>query len=365
MRRQNLVVSGPGELALVTEDLPELLDGGLLLQTVATGLSAGTELTFVKGTNPGLTRGYDPELGLFHPTERTPQYPVGRLGYMEVARVLRTRTPAFAEGDLVASAYGHATAHVSDPVREHVVPLPDGFDPVLGAYVAHLGPICANGLLHAAADAVGPPVTSLRDGVAGRRVLITGAGLIGLLTGLFARAHGAAEVMFVDADRRRRAIATALGFLALDDDADPARTVKTRWRHGAADHGADVAFQCRGRPEALATALRAVRPQGTVVDLAFYTDGADQVRLGEEFHHNGLSLRCAQIGRTPRGTAGYWDRHRLSEETIRLLQRHGDDVRAHLVTDVVPLTEAPRLMLDVAARRRHVLSAVFTVDPTE
>ena len=70
----------------------------------------------------------------------------------------------------------------------------------------------------------------------------------------------------------------------------------------AGDRGADVVFQCRGQASALATALRILRPQGTVIDLAFYPGGCDEVRLGEEFHHNGLSVRCAQIGRVPRGT---------------------------------------------------------------
>ena len=365
MKRQNLVVPAPGELALVTEDLPDLPEGGLLLQTVTTGLSAGTELTFVKGEHPALSHAHDLELGLFRPSPEPPPYPVTRLGYMEVARVARSRTAAFAEGDLVASAYGHATAHVADPIREHVVPIPDWIDPVIGTYIAHMGPICVNGLLHAAADAIGPPVTSLRAGVEGRRVVVTGAGLIGLLTALLARAHGAEEVVVVDADSRRRAIAEGLGFMALAQDQDPAHTLKTRWRHGPGDHGADVAFQCRGRPHALAIALQSLRPQGTVIDLAFYTSGADQVRLGEEFHHNGLSIRSAQIGRTPRGTAGHWDRHRLSAETVRLLKAHGGEIREHLVTEVIPLADAPRLMLEVAGRKRHVLSAVFTVDAEE
>lgn len=211
MKRQNLVVSAPGELSLVTEDVPDLPEGELLLETVTTGLSAGTELTFVKGDHPSLSQSHDTELGLFQASSQPPRYPVTRLGYMEVARVARSRTPAFAEGDLVASAYGHATAHVSDPVREHVVPLPEGLDPVLGVYVAHVGPICANGLLNAAADALGPPVARLGAGVEGRRVLITGAGLIGLLTGLFAREYGAEEVAVVDADPRRRAVAESLG----------------------------------------------------------------------------------------------------------------------------------------------------------
>ena len=361
MRRRNLVVVEPGRVELVEEEMPDVPDGGLLLQTLTTGLSTGTELTFVKGDHPGLHSTMDAELGLFVPATGAPGYPVRRLGYMEVARVAETRTPAFAVGDLVAAAYGHATAHVSDPVTEHVVPVPGDLDPVLGVYVAHLGPICANGLLHAAADSSPGPTTTLSDGVSGRRVLVTGAGLIGLLTALFAHEYGAQEVAVVDADPRRRGIAETLGLLALDIDDDPARALKTRWRHGPGVHGADVVFQCRGRPEALAVALRAVRPQGTVVDLAFYTGGADAVRLGEEFHHNGLSLRCAQIGRVPRGLAPWWDRQRLSAETIRLLRGRGDDVRKHLVTDVLPLEEAPALLADVVAHRRHVLSAVFTV----
>ena len=113
----------------------------------------------------------------------------------------------------------------------------------------------------------------------------------------------------------------------------------------------------------MATALRAARPQATVVDLAFYTGGADGVRLGDEFHHNGLTLRCAQIGRVPRGLSPTWDRQRLSVETLRLLRLRGEDVRQVLVTDVVPLAEAPALLMDIAARRRHVLTAVFaTID---
>ncbi|MFL6131890.1 MAG: zinc-binding alcohol dehydrogenase, partial [Nocardioidaceae bacterium] len=326
MKRRNLVVHGPGRVELETEDLPDVPDGGLLLETLTTGLSAGTELTFVKGDNPALHERLDPELGLFLPQEGAAAFPVRRLGYMEVARVAESRTDAFAVGDRVAASYGHATCHVSDPVREHVVPLPDDLDPVLGVYVAHLGPICANGLLHAAADAAGPQVTALGDGVRGRRVAVTGAGLIGLLTSLFARVHGAHEVVVIDADPRRRAIAERLGLLALDADGDPARVLKTRWRHGPADHGADVVFQCRGRSSALATALRVARPQGTVVDLAFYTEGAADLRLGNEFHHNGLSLRCAQIGRGPRGTSSSWDRHRLSAETVLLLQECGTEV---------------------------------------
>ncbi|MDQ3870241.1 MAG: zinc-binding alcohol dehydrogenase, partial [Chloroflexota bacterium] len=139
------------------------------------------------------------------------------------------------------------------------------------------------------------------------------------------------------------------------------RVVKERWRHGRGDCGADVVFQCRGQPAALATALRALRPQGTVVDLAFYQGGAPEVRLGEEFHHNGLSVRCAQILRVPRGLSHLWDRRRLALETIDLLRAHGGALRTHVITDVVPFDHAPDLMSDLAERRREVIQAVFEV----
>lgn len=356
-----LILPGPGKAELVPEPDLELEDGQVRVGTAYTGLSAGTELSWFKGTNPFLGRCFDAELGLFTGGEATSPYPVARVGYMESGRVTESRAPGLPVGTPVAAAYGHATGYVADPKTEHVVPLPADLDPVLGVYVAHMGPICANGLLHAAADAVGGPVRSLADGVAGRRVLVTGAGVIGLLTGLLAARHGAAEVVVVDATPERLAVAEALGLVPLADGPEVPVQLKRRWRHGAGDHGADVAFQCRGQAAALATALASVRPQATVVDLAFYQGGTDEVRLGEEFHHNGLALRCAQISRVPRGQAHLWDRARLSAATIDLLRADGPAIREHLVTDVVPLADAPALLADLAARRRHVLQAVFAV----
>jgi hypothetical protein len=46
---------------------------------------------------------------------------------------------------------------------------------------------------------------------------------------------------------------------------------------------------------------------------------------------------------------------------VALLRACGGEVREHLVTDVLPLEEAPALMREVAGHRRHVLSVVFTV----
>jgi threonine dehydrogenase-like Zn-dependent dehydrogenase len=358
-----VVVPAPGSVEIREVPDEPTRDGTFRVSTVYSGISAGTELSYVKGTNPYLTAAWDPELGLFTAGDGGSPYPVEKLGYMEVGRVVESRTPAAVEGTLVAMTYGHRTGYVADPLADRFVPLPDDLDPVLGVYVAHMGPICANGLLHAAAEVAGAGVRDLGDGVAGRRVAVVGAGVVALLTGLFARHHGAASVVVVDPTPARRAVATALGLEALDPSAgdDPAVVLKTRWRHGPGDRGADVVFQCRGQASALHTALRLLRPQGTVVDLAFYQAGADEVRLGEEFHHNGLSVRCAQIGRVPRGLAHAWDRERLSAATVDLLGAYGGTVAKHLVSAVVPFDDAPEVLGDLAARRRHELQVVLSV----
>ncbi|MEV1332361.1 zinc-binding alcohol dehydrogenase [Micromonospora costi] len=362
MRDRVVVVEAPGRVTLVGRDAAPLRAGAFRVATLFSGVSAGTELSYVKGTNPWLNATWDADLGLFRPGEPSTPYPVTRLGYMQVGRVVESATPAVAPGTVGALTCGHRTGWLADPVAERFVPLPEDVDPLLGVYVAHMGPICANGLLHAAADLYGVGVRSLGDGVRGRRVAVVGGGVVALLTALFARRHGAASVVVLDPTPQRRQVAEALGLEALDADADdPAVVLKTRWAHAPGDRGADVVFQCRGQAWALHLALRLLRPQGTVVDLAFYQAGADQVRLGEEFHHNGLSVRCAQIGRVPRGLAPTWDRERLSAETIDLLRAYGDVVRKHLITAVVPFDEAPALLTDLAERRRHEVQAVLAV----
>jgi NADPH:quinone reductase-like Zn-dependent oxidoreductase len=361
MRDRVVVVTGPGRVELVEQDAAPLRPGTFRVETLFSGVSAGTELSYVKGTNPYLNVTWNADLGLFQPGEASTPYPVTRLGYMQVGRVVESETPAVAVGTVGAMTYGHRTGWLADPVAERFVPLPEDLDPLLGVYVAHMGPICANGLLHAAADLHGADVRALGDGVRGRRVAVVGAGVVALLTALFARRHGAASVVVLDPTAHRRHAAEALGLETLDPEADdPAVVLKTRWAHTAGDRGADVVFQCRGQAWALQLALRLLRPQGTVIDLAFYQGGADAVRLGEEFHHNGLSLRCAQIGRVPRGLAPTWDRERLSAETVDLLRAYGDTVRKHLVSAVVPFDEAPTLLTDLAERRRQELQVVLS-----
>lgn len=359
----SLGFAAPHRVAMFSYEEGELPAGQFRVQTLFTGLSAGTELTHFKGTNQYLQKTWDDSLKLFRPGTATQQYPLMFSGYMEVGRVSASRCEAVAEGQLLAMSYGHKTGHTADPRRDFYVPLPTGLDPVLGIYVAQMGPICANAILHADDEAYGGVSPNFGSGVARQRIVVLGSGVIGLLTALMARWAGATEVLVVDNGNARLAVANALGFDTVDTaEADPATWVKERWSCGpGADRGADLAFQCRASDRMLAVALDCLRPQGTVIDLAFYQGGASALQLGEAFHHNGLRHISAQIFRVPRRLQHSWDRARLSQETVRFLLDCGEDVKRHLITDIVPITQAQGVFEDIAAKRRPPLQVVFSV----
>ena len=359
---RSIGVLAAGRPAMLEDVEPEPGPGQAWVHTEWSGVSAGTEVAIVRGTDPQHQLHWDPVLRSFRPGPPA-GYPVPKLGYMEVGRVTESRTSAMAEGSLVAMAYGHRTGRCADPGEAVVVRVPGDLDPMLGVYLAQMGPICVNGLLHAAAQLAGP-AADVGAGVRDRHVLVTGAGVIGLLCALLATRHGAAAVAVAEPSGERRALAEALGLATVDDAEGHAwLAVKEQWRHGPGDAGADVVLQCRGHDESLATALKALRPQGAVIDLAFYQAGAPSVRLGEEFHHNGLAVVCAQIGRVPRGMAAEWPRTALAAVALDLLRARGADIRRHLVTDVVPFDEGPELLADLAGRRRATVQAVLRFAP--
>jgi L-iditol 2-dehydrogenase len=89
---------------------------------------------------------------------------------------------------------------------------------------------------------------------AGSRVLVTGAGPIGVLAGLVARASGAAHVAVTDINAARLAQALELGL----DQAVPAGA-------DLADVGADVLLECTGVEAVAGAGITALRPAGIAV----------------------------------------------------------------------------------------------------
>ena len=102
----------------------------------------------------------------------------------------------------------------------------------------------------------------------GTRVLVTGAGPVGLVAAQAALALGAASVAVTDVNPHRLALALDLGVTeAVDVSETPV---------GASGREVDVLLECSGHPAATADAIRAVAPAGTVVLVGM---GGDEMTL--------------------------------------------------------------------------------------
>jgi len=174
----------------------------------------------------------------------------------------------------------------------------------------------------------------------GDSVSVHGMGAIGLMAIQMCLLEGIQNVFAVDPDPRRRALAVKFGATDVLDPTDP-EPVGLQVRDRNRGQGVDVAIDVSGSDRGLQGALEAAGLGATVVAAGFYQGGAANLHLGEEFHHNRLSL-IASIGGwgTPNRHAPQWNRRRVLDVATRLLYTDRVSVEG-LLTRTFPFGEAP------------------------
>lgn len=104
----------------------------------------------------------------------------------------------------------------------------------------------------------------------GARVLVTGAGPIGLSAAFWAMRLGASRIAVMASSERRATIARALGashFIAQREVADPQAAIRD-----ALNGDPDVVFEAVGLPGAIGEAIDYVKPLGTVISLGYCSE---------------------------------------------------------------------------------------------
>jgi 2-desacetyl-2-hydroxyethyl bacteriochlorophyllide A dehydrogenase len=286
----------PLRVELVDAAALELPAGHVRVETWYSGISAGTELTAYRGTNPYLNKQWDPERRLFLDGGPTFEYPVTGWGYSEVGRVVET-APGVSElepGDVVAGIWGHRSEGVFPVDAPTWWRIPEGVEPLHGVF-GRVGAIALNAVLAAEARL-------------GENIAIFGQGVIGLLATRLARLSGS-RVIAVDTLPERLAHAREMGAdEVVDSRVDGGAGAEVRRLTGV---GADSAVELSGSYRALHEAVRSVVVDGRVVASGFYQGDAEGLRLGEEFHHNRVQIMASQIGGAPLALGPRWDRRRL------------------------------------------------------
>jgi len=243
------------------------------IRTLYSGISAGTELTFYRGTNPYLDKQWVPETRLFiRGNQPSYSYPVMNLGYEEVGEIVEVGRDVteISIGTTVFGTWGHRTHFIAnlDYVRPRL--MPTGAEPIFGIF-SHLGAIALNGI-HNAQIMLGDTVAT------------SGLGALNQIVALMAERSGA-TVIAVDLYDERLTLAKDLGAdVILNANRDhPAATIKAL-TNGL---GADVCIEVSGSTIALNEAIRSVAYSARVVTLGFFHGDAHGLFLGDEFHHRG------------------------------------------------------------------------------
>ncbi|HYI58200.1 MAG TPA: zinc-binding dehydrogenase [Microlunatus sp.] len=316
-------LSQPHQVEIRDYPTPQPGPDEVAVRTLYSGISAGTELATYRGSNPYLQKQWDPTLGLFLPGQATFTYPVDVWGYSEVGVVdsVGSGTEGVAVDDVVWGIWGHRSHAVLPAARLAGHQLPGGLDPIVGTF-DRVGAVALNAVLASGA-------------CVGENVAVFGLGVIGLLATQLLMAQGT-DVLAVDTMPHRLALAEQLGarvYPAQEGD------LALLMREQTGGRGPDRVIELTGAYPALHQAIRVAGVGGTVVAAGFYQGPATALVLGEEFHHNRVSIVASQIGAVPPALSARWTRERL-HQTVMALCAAGRIDPLPLVSHVIPARDA-------------------------
>jgi threonine dehydrogenase-like Zn-dependent dehydrogenase len=340
-----LVFSGSRQIEFAEEEDRPLAAGEVRLRTLFSGISAGTELTAYRGTNPYLHKRWDHEQRLFMADDRAaPAYPLRGWGYEECGEIveLGAEITDLRVGQRVFGTWGHRTSHVvtADYARERI--LPTHVEPILGIF-SQIGAIAMNGILDAQINL-------------GETVAVFGLGVVGQLTAQLARCSGA-RVIAVDLLESRREIAQRLGADIVLDGRGASAAIKEL----TGGRGADICIEASGSTTALHEAVRACAYSANVIALGFFQGNAHGLYLGEEFHHNRIAIICSQISGVAPALKYRWDTVRLVKTFMELVAA-GRLNLLPLISHRAPFIEGAALFDTVDRQPELVMQAVMSFE---
>ena len=280
-------IRAPGHGEIVSADLPARQADEVLVRTLYSGISRGTEALVFKGEVPPSQ--YQEMRAPFQEGEFPG--PV-KYGYASVGKIEDgpdTTTKALRDR-VVFCLYPHQDFYCV-PI-EGVTVVPDGVPASRAVLAANME----------------TAVNAVWDGrpAAGDRIMVIGAGVVGLLISWLCRQMPGVQVSVVDINPARKMIAKNLG---LPFFTEPPRNVN-----------ADLVFHASGTPQGLISALTVAGVEATIVDASWYGTRSVALPLGESFHSRRLTIRSSQVSRLHPERVPRWNRARRMALALELLR---------------------------------------------
>lgn len=336
MVRRALLFMAPGTVEVCTEEMAPPQGDELLIETVVSAISAGTEMLFYRGQVPPGMAADSSIAGL----TGTVSYPL-KYGYACVGRISDTAGPPAqqaettpADGRLDAAGkedspyyfafHPHESRFCASP--QALLPVPAGMAPAQAA------------LLPNAETAV----NLVMDGapLVGERVLVIGLGIVGLLTTALLAQFPLAALIAVDPLAQRRRIARRLGASrTIDPDGENGpESLQAALADARERDGVDLIYELSGQPAALDAAVSAAAFDSRIVVGSWYGTKPATLQLGGSFHRNRVRLISSQVSTIAPRLRGRWTKARRMDSAWQLLARLPAE---ELISHRFPLEQAP------------------------
>jgi threonine dehydrogenase-like Zn-dependent dehydrogenase len=312
----------PGQGEIRTVALPEMGPEDVLVRTLRSGVSRGTETLVFRGEVPT-----DQYASMRAPFQDGDFPGPVKYGYLNVGTV--EEGPPDLRGRTVFCLYPHQTAYV---VPANAVSLVPEDVPPTRAVLAGTVETAVNALWDAAP-------------LIGDRVAVVGAGMVGCCVARLLSRFPATHVTLVDVDGDRAEVAAALGVeFALPDD--------------AAD-GRDLVVHTSATSAGLQRSLELLAAEGTVIDLSWYGETEVRLSLGGAFHSGRLSIRASQVATLSPARSG---RRTTADRLALALDLLHDPAFDAIITGEARFAELPELMRQLAAGSLSALCHTITYD---
>jgi len=294
--------------------------GEVLVRTVVSGISSGTELLIYRGQWPGDLPVDEtiPALGGRF------AYPV-KYGYSAVGKVVELGAGVSPEwyGRLVFAFNPHESCFIT--AVENVIEVPEALTAEQAAFLPNME----------------TAVSFLMDGrpIIGEAVVVFGQGVVGLLTAALLARLPLGGLFTLDNCDLRREKSLELGAEAALDPTAPDAVARLEERLSAAgtDGSADLVFELSGNPAALDQAISVTGFAGRIVSGSWYGAKRADLDLGGRFHRGRISIISSQVSNLDPRLTGRWTKTRRLGLALRMLARVKPE---RLITHRLPVSRA-------------------------
>jgi len=307
--------------------IPKLEPGSLLLQTLYSGISKGTESLVFAGQVP------ESEWGRMKcpNMQGSFAFPV-TYGYACVCKVIDKghSVTQFKVGDDVFLLHPHQDI-ISIPQSSCNL-LPQGL-PAKRAVLSANMETAVNAVWDA--EITGNP-----------KCAVVGAGVVGILTAYAAARLAGVEPVLIDINPDKKSIADALGI----------RFVEAGGLKESNAGNFDLVFHASASGAGLQTAVDLAGFEAKVIELSWYGDKPVTLNLGTGFHVNRIRLISSQVGSVAPAKRGQVDFAERLQTAMELLDNNNLDI---LLEPAVGFHDLPELVHDIFSPKGNALCQVI------